>query len=155
MAEWIIEPLGSAREIDEVLAIEEASFSNPWTRDMYLAELENRGVAFFLLARDASGSLVGFCAFWRILDELHINNLAVAPSHRRQGVGSALLVRVLREGALIGAGRATLEVRQSNTEARRLYERFGFSVAGVRRGYYSHPVEDAIVLWRDAPLETP
>ena len=82
-------------------------------------------------------------------DELHINNLAVLPEVRRGGIGSALLEHVLRHGADSGAQRATLEVRQSNDAARILYERFGFTVAGVRRGYYSKPVEDALVLWRE------
>jgi ribosomal-protein-alanine N-acetyltransferase len=119
--------------------------------DMYLAELENKGISFFFMARDRAGAGVGFCSFWRVLDELHINNLAVAPERRRQGVGAALLTRVLQEGARLGATRATLEVRQSNVHARRLYERFGFAVAGVRRGYYTQPVEDALVLWREGP----
>src|SRR5262249_8870138 len=85
----------------------------------------------------------------RIVDELHINNLAVAPSARRHGVASALLRYVLREGMQLGAARATLEVRRSNEAARALYERFGFAVAGVRHGYYSNPVEDAVVLGRE------
>ncbi len=150
---WVIEALHSSEDIDAVLGIEHASFSNPWTREMYLSELDNPGVAYFFLARGAAREVVGFCSFWRILDELHVNNLAVAPARRRQGVASALLSRVLDEGHRLGARRATLEVRQSNEHARRLYERFGFWVAGVRRGYYSNPVEDALVLWRDAPLD--
>jgi ribosomal-protein-alanine N-acetyltransferase len=144
-----IEPLTSPHEIDEVLRIEEASFSNPWTREMYLAELENRGISFCFLARDEAGVVVGFCSFWRVLDELHINNLAVQPAVRRTGVGSALLTRVLREGDAMGARRATLEVRRSNNAARLLYEQFGFTIAGVRRAYYTNPIEDALVLWRD------
>jgi ribosomal-protein-alanine N-acetyltransferase len=146
---WVIEVLTSPVEIDAVLAIEQASFTNPWTREMYLAELRNEGVSFFYLARDAERRVVGFCSFWRVLDELHINNLAVAPEHRRAGVASALLARVLQEGAQLGARRATLEVRRSNAAALHLYERFGFSVAGVRSRYYTEPVEDALVLWRD------
>jgi len=148
-AAWMIEPLRSIEEIDAVLAIEEASFSNPWTREMYLAELDNPGVSFFFLARDRAAVIVGFCAFWHVLDELHINNLAVEPAYRRQGVASALLEQVLAEGARRGARRATLEVRQSNDSARRLYQRFGFSTIGIRRGYYSHPIEDALVLCRE------
>jgi ribosomal-protein-alanine N-acetyltransferase len=151
---WLIELLKSPDDVDAVLSIEHASFSNPWTREMYLSELENRGVAFLYLARDAAGPVVGFCSVWRLLDELHINNLAVAPSHRRQGVGGALLTHVLGEGLRLGAARSTLEVRRSNEEARRLYERFGFVVAGVRRDYYTHPVEDALILWRDDPGHT-
>jgi [ribosomal protein S18]-alanine N-acetyltransferase len=149
MADWRIEELTSPDQIDDVLTIEEASFTNPWTRAMYLSELENRKVAFCFLVRDDAGRCVGFCSFWRVLDELHINNLAVLPDERRQGVGSALLAHVLREGVRSGATRATLEVRRSNDAARSLYERFGFGVAGVRRDYYTNPVEDALILWKE------
>jgi ribosomal-protein-alanine N-acetyltransferase len=144
-----IEPLHVEADIDGILAVEHASFTNPWTRDMYLAELDNRGVSFFFLARDDDRRVIGFCSFWRVLDELHVNNLAVLPEARRSGIASALLTRVLEEGARLGARRATLEVRRSNEIARHLYERFGFTVAGVRRGYYSQPIEDALVLWRE------
>jgi [ribosomal protein S18]-alanine N-acetyltransferase len=139
----------SASHIDEVLAVEEASFSNPWTRAMYLAELDNRGVSFCRLARAADGNVVGFCSFWLVLDELHINNLAVVPDMRRGGVATQLLSHVLKEGAVAGARRATLEVRRSNEAARLLYERFGFEVASVRQNYYSKPEEDALVLSRE------
>ena len=151
---WQIDALTSPQQIDDVLAIEEASFTNPWTREMYVSELENPGVSFCFLARGEDGRAVGFCSFWRVLDELHINNLAVLPDLRRNGIASVLLRHVLREGARLGAVRATLEVRRSNDPARLLYERFGFSIAGVRKGYYSNPVEDALILWRDG-LETP
>ena len=146
---WRIEPLTDPRQIDDVLTIEEASFTNPWSREMYLTELENSGVSYCYLAYGPDGHVVGFCSFWRVLDELHINNLAVAPESRRSGVATALLRHVLREGAALGAQKATLEVRQSNDAARLLYERFGFSIAGVRRAYYTKPVEDALVLWRE------
>ncbi len=146
---WIVEPLTSRSEIDAVLSIEEASFTSPWTREMYLAEFENTGVSYFYLAKTPLGEVIGFCSFWRVLDELHINNLAVAPEHRRTQVASALLSKVLEDGAKWGAERATLEVRHSNEPAQRLYERFQFTVAGIRRGYYSNPVEDALVLWKE------
>jgi [ribosomal protein S18]-alanine N-acetyltransferase len=144
-----IEPLSSPSDLDAIVAIERASFTNPWTREMYVAELENHGISYCFLARNERGTVVGFCAFWRVLDDLHINNVAVAPASRGGGVGTALLREVLREGARLGARRATLEVRRSNEAARRLYERLGFSLAGVRRAYYSNPVEDALVLWRE------
>ena len=148
--EWTVEPLTARADIDAVIAIEEASFTSPWTREMYLAELDNTGISFFYLAKTPLGEIIGFCSFWRVLDELHLNNLAVAPEHRRSGVASALLLRVLGDGARFGAHRATLEVRSSNTAAQQLYERFGFTVAGVRRGYYSSPPEDALVLWKES-----
>jgi ribosomal-protein-alanine N-acetyltransferase len=151
MNAWNIRPLASADEVDDILRIEGISFRNPWTRDMYLSELEHREVSSFYIARDAVGEAVGFCAVWRVLDELHINNLAVLPEHRRAGVASALLERALADAASRGANRATLEVRQSNTPALKLYERFGFHVTAVRRGYYTQPEEDALVLWREPP----
>jgi ribosomal-protein-alanine N-acetyltransferase len=149
MVSWQIEPISSLSDLDEILAIEVASFTSPWTREMYLAELDNVGVSFCYTARDDSGKILGFCSFWRVVDELHINNLAVAPAHRRRGVATALLGFVLNEAHKLGVRRATLEVRRSNDAARHLYERFGFAAAGVRRAYYSNPVEDAIVLWRE------
>ena len=149
MAVYQIESVTSVEQIDDVLAIEEASFTNPWTREMYLAELQNRGVSFCFLARGDDGQAVGFCSVWSVVDELHINNLAVLPAFRRSGIGSDLLQYVLQHGAGLGARRATLEVRQSNEAARLLYEHFGFAVAGVRRSYYTKPVEDALVLWRE------
>jgi len=144
-----ITQLTSADQIPSVLEIETASFTSPWTREMYLAELENRNVSYCFLASFDNGPAIGFCSFWRVLDELHINNLAVLPDFRHRGVGAELLAFVLNEGARLGALRATLEVRRSNTPALMLYERYGFTVAGIRRDYYTNPQEDALILWKD------
>ena len=144
-----IDALSSDADLDAVLAIEAESFTSPWTREMYVAELANVGVSFCYLARDESRRTVGFCSFWRVLDELHVNNLAVAQAYRRRGIGTALMTFVLNEGSRLGAHRATLEVRRSNDAARQLYERLGFLAAGVRRAYYTNPIEDALVLWRE------
>ena len=137
-------------DIDDVLAIEEAAFTNPWTRAMYLAELENTG-GFLLLSRAGrepaarsvsarSGACSTNCTSttWRCC-----RNCGARASARR------CWQFVLQKGVELGAHRATLEVRRSNEAARLLYERFGFSVAGVRAAYYSKPVEDALVLWRE------
>ncbi len=115
---------------------------------MYLGELENRGVAYFLVARDTTRRIVAFCAYWRVVDELHINNLAVLPEWRRQGIAAAMLTRVLADGRTLGAASVLLEVRRSNQVALELYCRFGFVIVASRRDYYSHPAEDALVLQR-------
>ena len=151
---WEIESLTSPGQIDDVLAIEEASFTNPWTRQMYLSELENRGVSYCFLAKDANGHIVAFCSFWRVLDELHINSLAVIEAWRRRGLARHLLRHVFRESIASGARSATLEVRQSNRAARALYEGLGFRAEGARRDYYQDPREDALVLWHRSLADT-
>jgi len=149
MSLYSIEPLASDEDLDGVLEVEAESFTNPWTRDMYAWELQNRAMCHILLVRTDDRRVVGFCAFWLVFDEIHINNFALRPGFRGQGIGTALLHRVLEDGRQLGARRATLEVRASNEGARRLYERMGFYVAGIRRDYYTNPVEDALVLWRE------
>lgn len=139
-------------ELEDVAALEAASFSNPWSRDMLARELRNSPVSRVYVMRDADGTLVAFCACWFLADELHINTLAVQPGERRRGHATTLLRHVFREAAAEGARHATLEVRQSNEAALKLYERLGFAVRGVRRKYYEKPIEDALVLW-SGPLE--
>ncbi len=150
---WVIERTLSEADLSEILEIEKASFSNPWTRQMYLRELQNPDVSFLYVLRVEEGSgwrMAGFCSFWLVLDEIHINNLAVRSEHQGRGFGTALLTHVLEAGASRGAERATLEVRPSNASARRLYERLGFSVAATRPNYYASPPEDALILWKRA-----
>ena len=144
-----IEPLEGEADLTGLLDVEQESFTNPWTREMYSWELQNRAVCHIFVVRTPESPVAGFCAFWLVLDEIHINNVAIRPSLRGRGLGSALMNHVLAEARRLGARRATLEVRASNVGARRLYERLGFYVAGTRRNYYSSPVEDALVLWRD------
>ena len=149
MIDVFIHPLRSERDIDDILRIETLSFTRPWTREMYLSELEHGDVSFFYVARDAVGEAIGFCAWWLVLDEVHINNLAVLPEYRKGGIATAIIERVLADGALRGAHRATLEVRRSNEPALALYRKLGFMVTGTRRAYYTHPDEDALILWRE------
>ena len=156
----LIERTLSERDLDQIVAIEEAAFSNPWTRQMYIRELENPDVSFLYVMRvshegpGGQSEIVGFCAFWLVLDEIHINNVAVRREFQGRGFGTALLEHVLRVGADRGADRATLEVRRSNGPARRLYERLGFEVAATRPNYYVSPPEDALILWRGALRES-
>jgi ribosomal-protein-alanine N-acetyltransferase len=145
---WI-EPLDGQDDLDGLLRVESESFSNPWTREMYAWELQNRAVCHIYVVRTEACRVVGFCAFWLVFDEIHINNVAVLPDYRTQGIGTQLMEHVLAEARRLGAKRATLEVRASNAAALRLYERLGFYVAATRRNYYTNPVEDALILWRD------
>lgn len=145
----IVERLSSAADLDGVLAIEDASFNNPTTREWYEAELKRPEVCYIYVLRTPECPVAAFCAFWRVAEQIHINNLAVRPDLRGQGLGSRLLADVMAESARMGAASATLEVRRSNTAALRLYAKAGFIEAGVRRNYYTQPVEDALVLARN------
>jgi [ribosomal protein S18]-alanine N-acetyltransferase len=148
-ATWAIERVHDDADLTGIVEVEEASMRNPWTRDMYAAELRNAGVSRLYVLRDEAWPVAAFCAAWVIGDELHINNLAVRPECRRRGYARALLGRLWADAAADGAIRATLEVRRSNLAARQLYEGLGFRIAGVRKDYYSEPVEDALILWHD------
>jgi ribosomal-protein-alanine N-acetyltransferase len=143
-----VERLATAADLDGVLAIEDASFNNPTTREWYEAELKRPEVCYIYVLRTPDCPVAAFCAFWRVVDQIHINNLAVLPAWRGQGLASRLLADVMAEAASLGVDSATLEVRRSNTPALRLYAKAGFVEAGVRRNYYTQPVEDALVLVR-------
>ena len=157
MPSFWIEPLVGERDLDGVVEVESESFTNPWTREMYASELREGSVCHILVVRTDERAIVGFCAFWLVCDEIHINNLAIRPGLRGQGLGTALVREVLAQAQVLGATRATLEVRASNTGALRLYKRLGFCQSGTRRNYYTNPVEDALILWWDQvprPTET-
>ncbi len=141
-----IDRLSGPADLDGIVAIDHASFVNPTTREWYEAELARPDVCYVYVVRLPERPVAGFVAFWRVLDEMHINNLAVHPDYRGRGLGRALLRGALGAAHAIGVRRATLEVRRSNLPALRLYAGLGFTESGVRTGYYSQPVEDALVL---------
>jgi [ribosomal protein S18]-alanine N-acetyltransferase len=151
-AEIVVERLESSDDLDRVVALEAASFTNPWTREMLDRELRQSDVARVYVLRLPGRPVVAFCACWIVFDELHINTIAVEHSLRRQGLATTLMQHVMVDAARAGATRATLEVRRSNLPAQRLYAALGFVEAGVRPGYYTQPDEDALILWRD-PLD--
>ena len=99
--------------------------------------------------RERWGGVRAYCVYRLIVDEMHILNVAVAPAWRRQGLARWILGFAMRKAAREGASRAFLEVRESNREALSLYEALGFVRVGARRGYYSEPLEDAVLLARE------
>jgi ribosomal-protein-alanine N-acetyltransferase len=143
----IIERVSSTHDLDEVVALEAECFTNPWTRDMLEREVRQSDVARVYVLRDESRGVAAFCLCWVIVDQLHINTIAVDPAKRRAGLGTALMRAVMHEAAQSGATRATLEVRASNLAARSMYEKLGFVESAVRPLYYTQPEEDAVILW--------
>ena len=141
-------------DLDEVLDIERASFSMPWSRGAFLYEMQQNRVARCWVMRE-DGRTIGYLCLWEIADELHITNVAVDPRCRRQGVGRMLLRGVLEDARERRLRLVVLEVRPSNAEARSLYEGFGFRVIGRRHGYYYDTGEDALVMEADLQASQP
>jgi [ribosomal protein S18]-alanine N-acetyltransferase len=139
-------------DLPDLLRLEEACFSAPWTRKMLEAELTGNQFAHFLVARETAksatsdGPIVGSLCFWIVFEEVRLMNLAVAEEMRRRGIGAALVGSALRIGLIQAATRAVLEVRASNDAALALYRRFGFTQVSIRPSYYSNPVEDAVLM---------
>lgn len=131
-------------DLNEVMTIERASFSYPWSARFFLQELRVPCARSLLAILE--GKSVGYIIYWLLPNEVDIHNLAVHPTYRRKGVGKSLLQAVIDEGRRRGSSRVTLEVRRSNEAAQRLYQSLGFVMQGVRKGYYSDDGEDALAM---------
>jgi ribosomal-protein-alanine N-acetyltransferase len=135
-------------DMDQVMAIEQESFSMPWSKNLFLSEFRSPLVSTLLvaLAGGQARTVLGYLVFWIVADEMHILNLAVRSENRQQGIARSLVLAGLIHAYAKGARRAFLEVRTSNTAAQRLYASLGFTGTSVRRDYYDSPVEDAVVM---------
>lgn len=132
-------------DLPDLVRLEEACFSSPWTSKMLAAELTGNQFAHFLVARE-SGAIIGYLCYWIVFEEVRLMNLAVVESMRRRGIAVSLVDEALRTGRAHAATRAVLEVRASNRAALALYRRFGFVEVSTRRTYYTNPVEDAVLM---------
>ena len=140
------------RDLDTVEEIERASYPTPWSRSMFAAELRKPS-SIALGAYLEEGELVGYAFVSRYVEAWHVMNVAVSPAFRRRGIASTLLERLFEVTASDPRRGYTLEVRVSNAEAIRLYERLGFESRGIRRGYYTDNREDALIMWREPTSE--
>jgi len=129
------------------LAIEKICFSNPWSRETFLGEIQNRAISFpLVIVHREKKRIAGYVIFWQIGDEAQINNLAIHPDFQGQGLGELALRYVLNRLKENKVHLVSLEVRVSNHRALALYRKLGFSILGVRKEYYSRPVEDAYIM---------
>jgi ribosomal-protein-alanine N-acetyltransferase len=135
-------------DIDQVLAIEQASFSMPWSKNLFLSEFRSASVSSLMvaLADGPDRTVIGYIVCWLVEDEMHLLNLAVAPAFRREGVARKLVLAALKRAYSKGAKRAFLEVRASNDAAQKLYSDIGFTGTSLRRDYYDMPPEDAVIM---------
>jgi len=134
-------------DIDGVLAVEEQSFTTPWSRDGFVTEMKNE-LSYYLVMVDG-GRIIGYAGMWIIVDEAHVTNVAIVPEYRGEKLGEKLMGALIEHAKGRGALSMTLEVRTSNAVAQSLYTKFGFCSRGIRRNYYAETQEDALIMWCD------
>jgi len=138
----------TVENIDEVIKVENLSFSIPWSKNAFIQEITGNKFARYICAK-INGKVVGYAGMWKICDEGHITNVAVHPEFRGNGLGNALVEHLINMAKREGIASMTLEVRQSNVVAQKLYEKYGFRAYGVRKSYYADNGENAIIMWKD------
>lgn len=132
-------------DLDQVCAIEEETFSMPWSRKSFQDTISYYHTLF--LVAELDGEIAGYCGCYQSLEEAEITNIAVRRQLRGHGIGRRLLTELMRLGKEQGAFAYTLEVRVSNQAAIHLYESLGFVSFGIRKNFYEKPREDAMIMW--------
>lgn len=130
------------KHLREVTRIAAGSLAEAWSEDAFEKELKNPSANIFVAL--SGDEVIGFGGVQTVLDEAYITNIAVKKEFRRQGVGEALLKSIINSCA--DCLFVTLEVRVSNSVAIKLYEKLGFASQGIRKNFYSHPIEDANIM---------
>lgn len=131
-------------DLDQVMKIEESLFAVPWTREGYFTFLTRENSMFLVV--EEKGEILGYCGLLMVLDEGDVTNVAVRGDRQREGIGNFLMESLIRLSREQGIRMIHLEVRAGNETAIRLYERRGFVRDGLRKAYYTDPVEDAILM---------
>ena len=145
-------------DLDEIMPLERQCFADPWTRRMYLSDLTTNEVATYLVVRmgplggkwqiansSKQTPILAYGGFWLLMDEAHIATIASHPDWRGCGLGQWLMLALLDAAVTRGAASSTLEVRAGNLPAKRLYEKLGYEVTGVRKRYYRDG-EDGLIM---------
>ena len=143
--EMAIEPMAQS-DLPAVLRIEGLSFSTSWPMNAFSNEIRDNKLAHYFVGR-LGGTVVAYGGIWVILEDSHVTTIAVHPEYRGLKLGEEMLLKLLDEAIAQGAAWITLEVRESNDVAQKLYRKYGFTTVSTRRGYYSDNGENALVMW--------
>jgi ribosomal-protein-alanine N-acetyltransferase len=143
--ETILFERGIAADLPAVIALERKCFTCPWTEKMFYSEYFDNPFSSCWVARHEE-CVVGYLIFWEVGGEFHLMNMALDSAWRKKGIGTDWLRWLIQRGRKKGITQITLEVRASNLPARRLYQKMGFQEVGMRKRYYTAPIEDALLL---------
>ncbi len=133
-------------DVPAVLQIESLSFTSAWPQNAFMNEIRDNKLAHYFVGR-LDGRIVAYGGIWVILEDSHVTTIAVHPDQRGRKLGEEMLIHLLDRAIAQNASWITLEVRESNETAQRLYRKYGFTVVSTRRGYYSDNNENALVMW--------
>jgi ribosomal-protein-alanine N-acetyltransferase len=138
-------------DLDEIISIENSSFSTPWSQNMFLQELQLKMSRNFVakIEMNQTKEIAGYMTCWVVAGEIHIQRIATRKDVRRSGIASKLMEEMIRQSTEDGCTWSTLEVGRSNEGAIKFYENFGFSIQGVRPLYYAERGEDALIMGAD------
>jgi len=136
----------SEHHLDAVLSVEQRSFSHPWSRQSIIDELQKESSYLFVALEN--DIVIGYCVMSTVLDEGSLLDICVDSNYRRKGVAKALFDKLCEVASQLSLAFITLEVRASNFGAISLYNSLGFEKVALRKGYYSKPVEDAVLMTR-------
>ena len=133
------------KDLLSVMELDREAFFDPWSRDTWQGELQNK-IAVWIV-EELEGQIVGYAGIWVVAGEAQVMRVAVRKELRNQGLGLALTQALIQKAWEAGAEAITLEVRESNVSAQKVYERCGFVSEGVRPNYYEDTHEGAVIMW--------
>ncbi|SHI67116.1 ribosomal-protein-alanine N-acetyltransferase [Dethiosulfatibacter aminovorans DSM 17477] len=133
--------------LDGIMTVEKKCFTVPWSKNMFLSEMYNDNTFLYVLLEN--NAVIGYISLFKVLDEMHINNIAVDPYCQRKGYASLIMDRSIEIAKELSVTYLTLEVRKANTPAIELYKKYGFEIMGFRKDYYKNPKEDAIIMTKE------
>lgn len=128
----------------QMAQIEQEAFDQPWSERMFIPEVEDENAYYLVGVR--GDEVICYGGFHKVLDEAHITNIAVRADSRGRGIGTLLMSELISRARMLGVKYMTLEVRDNNENAIKLYKSFGFTVEGIRKKYYNN-VHDALIMW--------
>lgn len=134
------------KDVEEVVKIEEETFSMPWSQNDFLEMIE-ADYAHYMVAEE-DNKIIGSCGLRNIAGEGEITNVVIRPEYRNMGIGVKMLCKLIKNAEKIGIREFTLEVRESNAAAIHVYEKLGFFAEGIRKKFYERPCENAVIMWK-------